>query len=270
MRTLSEIYIYPVKSLGGIALREATLEIRGLRFDRRWMLVDAAGRFVSQREIPAMTRLGTTLVGAQLRIYVKNNPEDFLEIPLEESDLPKTRVQVWSDKCGALEYPRVVNEWFSDQLGMAVRLTRMPDTARRRADGRYAPKGQYVSFADGFPYLLIGQAALDDLNARLETPVPMDRFRPTFVFTGGAPHEEDAWSDFRIGNALFRGVKPCARCIVTTTDQHTGLRGAEPLRTLAQYRNRANKVLFGQNVVWMGGGDQVSIGDELGISLSPR
>lgn len=264
MRALSEIYIYPVKSLGGIALREAKLEIRGLRYDRRWMLADTAGRFVSQREIPAMTRLGTAIQGDHLRIFVKNRPEEFLDIPLEYDLLSKTRVQVWSDKCGALEYPLFVSQWFSDQLGMGVRLVRMPDTTRRRADGRYAPKGQYVSFADGFPYLLIGQASLDDLNARLETPVPMDRFRPTFVFTGGAPYEEDAWSDFRIGNALFRGVKPCARCIVTTTDQQTGLRGAEPLRTLAQYRNRANKVLFGQNVVWMGGGDLVGVGAAVG------
>jgi uncharacterized protein YcbX len=263
MRALSEIYIYPIKSLGGIALQEAELEIRGLRYDRRWMLVDANGRFVSQREIPAMTGLGTAVHGDRLRIFVKNKPQDFLEIPLDEGILFKTRVEVWSDKCSALEYPLSVSEWFFDQLGMAVRLVNMPDTTRRRADGRYAPKGQYVSFADGFPYLIIGQASLDDLNQRLPEALPMNRFRPNFVFAGGDPYEEESWADFRIGNAHFRGVKPCGRCVVITTDQDTGARGAEPLRTLAQYRSVSNKVLFGQNVVWMGGEGVVRIGDSV-------
>jgi len=127
----------------------------------------------------------------------------------------------------------------------------MPDTARRRADGRYAPKGHFVSFADGFPYLLVGEASLTDLNERLAVPVPMNRFRPNLVFSGGQAYEEDQWSDFTIGDVDFRGVKPCGRCLIITTDQDTGTRYQEPLKTLATYRRTNNKVLFGQNVVLM-------------------
>ncbi len=140
----------------------------------------------------------------------------------------------------------------------------MPDTTRRRADGRYAPKGQYVSFADGFSYLIIGQASLDDLNSRLAQPLPMNRFRPNLVFTGGEPFEEDNWSDFQIGSVPFRGVKPCGRCIITTADQETAQRAAEPLKTLATYRKRGNKILFGQDVVWTGEGEaSIRVGDNI-------
>jgi uncharacterized protein YcbX len=140
----------------------------------------------------------------------------------------------------------------------------MPDTTRRWADGRYAPKGQHVSFADGFPFLLIGQATLDDLNSRLAQPLPMNRFRPNFVFTGGEPFEEDGWGEIEIGNWKFQCVKPCARCIIPTTDQETATRAAEPLKTLATFRKKGNKILFGQNVVWLGEGDaQVRAGDTI-------
>ena len=265
MLTLSELYIYPIKSLGGIALREALVERRGLQYDRRWMLVDAQGRFVSQREVPAMTQLGTAIEGGQLRIFVKKNPADYLDIPLEEGILFKTRVSIWSDKCTALEYPLFINEWFSDQLNFPVRLVSMPDTTRRQADGRYAPKGQYVSFADGFPFLIIGQASLDDLNQRLPDALPTNRFRPNLVFTGGKAYEEDNWTDFQVGHQAFRGVKPCGRCTIITTDQDSGAIGKEPLRTLAQYRSQGNKVLFGQNVIWMGGDNnaRIAIGDKI-------
>jgi hypothetical protein len=264
MRILSEIHIYPVKSLGGIALDEARVETFGLQHDRRWMLVDRDGRFVSQREIPAMVLLGTAIEPGHLVVFVKNKPAESIRIPLNMS--PETRpaleVAIWGDRCEALVLPDAVSEWFSDHLHQSLRLVHMPDSTRRWADGRYAPPGQYVSFADGYPILIIGQATLDDLNSRMEQPLPMERFRPNFVFTGGEAFEEDNWREFDISGHRFLGVKPCARCIMPTIDQQTGERAAEPLKTLNTFRKQDNKILFGQNVVWLGGDDgMVRTGD---------
>ncbi|MBK6930219.1 MAG: MOSC domain-containing protein [Saprospirales bacterium] len=265
MGTLTGLYVYPIKSLGGIALAEAQLEARGLQYDRRWMLVDDAGKFLSQREQPGLALLGTALEPPFLSVFLKKNPAGRLKIPLEPQleEMRETAVQVWGDHCLARLHHPAVNEWFSNVLGVSLRLVFMPDDTRRLADERYAPGRTPVSFADGFPYLLIGQASLDDLNSRLSQPLPMNRFRPNFVFTGGAPYEEDGWRDFKIGNVLFRGVKPCARCIIPTIDQDTAVRTAEPLKTLTTYRRAGQKVLFGQNVVWLGQdvGQIVRVGD---------
>ncbi len=262
---LSEIWIYPIKGLGGLALSEAPVERRGLRYDRRWMLVDDQGVFVTQREIAAMTHLGMAIEGAFLVAYLKNKPKERVYMPLAPpvGDLKKMEVRIWDDSCEACAMPDDLNAWFSEQLGHSLRLVYMHDNSHRPADPTYAPAGHPVSFADGFPFLVIGQSSLDALNVRLAQPVPMNRFRPNFVFTGGLPHEEDQWQDFSIGAIPFRGVKPCARCIVPTTDQDSGLRGAEPLKTLATYRQQGHKILFGQNVVWMGeaAGAVVKVGD---------
>lgn len=262
--SISEIHVYPVKSLSGIALTESRITPLGLEHDRRFMLVDEAGRFVSQREIPAMTQLGTAISGEYLTIFHRKNTAERVEIPLRPtaSDLEKLRVQVWSAKCAARLLHPDLDAWFSDQLGQRLRLVYMPDTTRRRTSHLYAP-GHHVSFADGYPVLLIGQASLDHLNSRLAQPLPMNRFRPNLVFTGGQPHEEDELGEFSIGAARFRGVKRCGRCTITTTDQDTGQRAAEPLKTLATYRRHGNRIVFGENLVWLGGGDVVKIGDEI-------
>jgi Uncharacterized Fe-S protein len=251
--TISQIWVYPVKSLGGIALEEAVAEPRGFRHDRRWMLVDDRGRFVTQREIPQMALLGTSIQPPFLRVFWKNAPEISVEIPLDPGNalLPQKMVEVWGDRCKALEMPPEVNQWFSDNLKQPLHLVFMPDTTRRRTDGRYAPAGQHVSFADGFPYLIIGQASLDELNRRMGQALPMNRFRPNLVFTGGKPFEEDHWADFSIGDHKFRGVKHCARCVVTTIDQDSGQKAAEPLKTLATFRKSGNRILFGQNLISM-------------------
>ena len=267
MRILSEIRIYPVKSLGGMALGEANVEPRGLQYDRRWMLADPDGRFVSQREIPAMALLGTAIEPGHLVVFLKNNSAESIRIPLEISPEahPVLEATVWGDRCEALVLSNVVNEWFSDHLHQSLRLVHMPDSTRRWANGRYAPPGQHVSFADGYPILIIGQASLDDLNSRMEQPLPMERFRPNFVFTGGQAFEEDKWQEFEISGQRFLGVKPCARCAIPTIDQQSGERGAEPLKTLNTYRKQDNKILFGQNVVWLGGEGHIRVGDFVDI-----
>ena len=265
MRILSELWIYPIKSIGGIALTEATAQPRGLQYDRRWMLTDETGRFMSQREIPGMALLGTAIEDAHLRVFRKKNPAEHIRIPLQFQDgsLPVITTTIWDDTCLAQVLPPDINNWFSAQLKQKVQLVYMPDSTRRDADPHYAPEGQHVSFADGFPYLIIGQATLDELNRQLPEPLPMNRFRPNFVFTGGIPHEEDGWSDFQIGSVTFRGVKRCARCAIPTTDQETAERAAEPLKTLATYRSFNKKILFGQNVILTGEVGVVRVGEKV-------
>lgn len=266
IRTLTSIFIYPVKSLGGIPMREAVVQERGLQYDRRWMLVDEQGRFVSQREVAGLTSLGAAIEPPFLVIFSKNNPRHRIHLPLSPpvTEMPEIPVHIWDDQCAARLHPQDVHDWFSKTLGCPLRLVYMPDSSWRAADPKYAPEGVPVSFADGYPFLLISQASLDDLNGRLGTPLPMNRFRPNFVYSGGDAYEEDNWQNFFIGNVHFRGVKPCARCIVPTTDQDTGERAAEPLKTLATYRKAGHRILFGQNVVWLGGAQHVvRVGDSV-------
>lgn len=251
---LSEIWIYPVKSLGGISLQEAIPEPRGLRYDRRWMLVNKEGQFVTQREIPRMALLGTAIESTAIKVFLKGHPAESVQIPLDSDplNLLEQEVQIWNDRCTARLMPQAINEWFSEQLGQHLRLFFMPESTRRPADERFAPPGHHVSFADGYPYLIIGQSSLDELNRRLPSPVPMNRFRPNFVFTGGEAFVEDTWKHLSIGQQPFHCVKPCARCILPNTDQDTAARSVEPLKTLKAFRKVDNRILFGQNVLWTG------------------
>lgn len=254
--TLSGLYVYPVKSFGGIALTESVVQPRGLQYDRRWMLVDEQGRFVSQREHAALALLGTALEPPFLTIFRKDKPEERLQIPLvpEWTEMPELAVQIWDDHCIACLYPAGINAWFSQQVGAPVRLVYLPDTTIRPVEAKYAPDPTPVSFADAYPFLLIGQASLDDLNRRMSVPLPMNRFRPNFVVSGSLPYQEDEWRGFSLGRVRFRGVKPCARCIIPTIDQDSGLRSAEPLKTLTTYRQQGRRILFGLNVLWTGEG----------------
>lgn len=243
---LASLHCYPVKSLGGIALQEATLTDRGLRHDRRWMLVDGTGRFLTQRELPSMACLHTTPAGDGFAVNDRRDGERLM-LPWALAEGPEPWVRIWDSRVRAREAPSAWSAWFSDRLGCAVRLVHMPDDAQRRVDERYAQG--LTSLSDGFPYMILSQASLDDLNTRLADPVGMERFRPNLVIGGGTAHQEDGWRRVRIGAVRFTLVKPCARCIITTTDQRTGERGKEPLRTLASYRTVDNKVHFGMNAV---------------------
>jgi uncharacterized protein YcbX len=172
------------------------------------------------------------------------------------------KVVVWDDTCEALPVNKEADEWFSTVLGKSCRLVYMPDNSVRRVEEKYVPEPFNTSFSDGYPLLIIGQASLDYLNERLKGPLPMNRFRPNLVFTGGTPHEEDTWGDFRVGNVTFRGVKLCGRCVITTINQQTAEKGQEPLRTLNTYRKQGNKILFGQNLVTLSAGT-VRVGDTI-------
>jgi hypothetical protein len=246
--------------LGGIRLEEADVEERGFRFDRRWMLVDKEGMFVTQRVYPKLALLGVKLGEKHLIVFDKLDLSTRIEVLFELATGPEMLVTIWDDQVLAKVVHQDLNEWFSVFLGFEVRLVVLPESSQRKVDPRYAVKGESVSFADGMPYLIIGQESLYDLNSRLEQPVPMDRFRPNVVFSGGTPFQEDTLRKIKIGDLDFQIVKPCARCILTTVNQETGEKGKEPLKTLSSYRTLNGKVYFGQNMLALNFG-KIRVGD---------
>lgn len=255
---LTQLLVYPVKSLGGIALAESLVEARGLRHDRRWMVVDPGGRFLTQRELPRMALVSPSLAEDALRLDAPGMPT--LPVPPALGDAAPVSVRVWRSVCDALPVGGDADGWLSECLGTPARLVFMPDTTRRAINPDHSRPGDVVSFADGYPFLLIGEASLADLNARLDAPVGMGRFRPNFVVSGGPAYAEDGWARVRIGGAAFRVAKPCDRCGLTTIDPATAARGTEPLHTLAGYRTVEKKVLFGQYLIAEGEG-VVRVGD---------
>ncbi|GAB3939175.1 MOSC domain-containing protein [Larkinella terrae] len=247
---LKEIRIYPIKSLGGISLSEAEVELKGFRYDRRWMLVKPDGVFLTQRENTVMALVEVELTDRHLRVYHRHRPDDFLEIPLDQATDEQLTAYVWDDQAvDSRVVSQEADDWFSRLLGLECRLVYMPENSRRSVDPKYAQPNDVVSFADGYPYLVISTDSLDELNRRVEKPLEMIRFRPNLVVEGVLPHDEDTWYRFQIGELRFLGVKPCARCVLTTIDPETSLKGKEPLKTLATYRRLDNKILFGQNVL---------------------
>ncbi|RXK61726.1 MOSC domain-containing protein [Lacibacter luteus] len=264
MLSISRLHVYPVKSLGGIELSSAKLTDRGIEHDRRWMLVGEDNRFLTQREFPKLALLRTAMHENELIISEKGNDAEKINLQLYPTGSDLVSVQIWDDVCEAIEMSKEINEWFSNKLNMSCKMVYMPVESKRKVDRNYALNNEITGFSDAFPVLMIGQASLNDLNSRLEVPVPMNRFRPNIVFTGGDPFEEDTMQHFQIGGIDFYAVKPCARCVVTTTDQETGATAKEPLKTLAGYRTANNKVYFGQNILYKNEG-QIKVGDELKV-----
>ena len=249
---LTEINIYPVKSLGGISLDEAEVTDRGLKYDRRWMLVDENGNFMTQRVFPQMSLIKTSIDDHSLHFSHKIKNDIKFSIPLDTYGDEQNDVEVWDDIVNAVFVGNDADSWFSEILGTKCRLVYMPDDSKRFVEKKYASQNEIVSFADAYPFLIIGQSSLDDLNSRLEEKLPMNRFRPNFVFAGGAPFDEDKMKSFKLSDVKFFPVKPCARCVVTTVNQETGVKGKEPLETLASFRTQNNKVMFGQNLLHKG------------------
>jgi uncharacterized protein len=259
---VQNLYLYPIKSLGGISVQEAQVEERGFKYDRRWMLVDQSGGFLTQRQHPQLALLQVALSESELSVISKVDPSREISFDLEMNSGKEMQVSVWGDVVTALQVAPAVSAWFSDFLGMNVDLVRMPDSSHRKLDPRYAVQEESVSFADGMPYVIIGQASLDELNGRLADPVGMDRFRPNLVFSGGEAFTEDQFKQLQIGEVEFQVVKPCARCVMITVDQERGTKGKEPLATLATYRSQGSKVYFGQNAVALSQGI-VRVGDPI-------
>lgn len=262
---LRNIYIYPVKSLGGIALTQTEVEQTGLQHDRRWMLVDQQGNFLSQRTFAQMAMLQVSLAKDGLVITHKKESLQPLNIPFDITAGEELTVQIWDDVCKAMEVNKMANDWFSAALQLKAKLVYMPTTTHRLVDINYAGNNEVVSFADAYPIMMIGQSSLDDLNNRLTQPVLMNRFRPNLVFNGGTAFCEDAFASFNIGEVAFRAVKPCSRCVLTTINQESGEKGNEPLKTLSTFRKVNNKILFGQNLLHLNAGT-IKVGDELTVT----
>lgn len=248
---LTQIWIHPVKSLAGFRVPEATVEDRGLRHDRRFMVVDPEGRFLTQRELPSMARLRAELDDGALWLV---GPEgQSLEVPLD-GGADEREVVVWGDRVASVDLGEAAADFLRAQLGVEARLVRMPAATRRPVDPAYARPGDLVSFADGFPFLLVNEASLAALNERLAEPVDVRRFRPNLVVDGAPPFAEDDFGELAIGPVVFHARKGCGRCQIVNVDPDRGTRGKEPLATLSTFRRRGSQVVFGQNLVHDGVG----------------
>lgn len=275
---VTEINIYPVKSLGGISLEECSIEKRGFQNDRRWMLTDKNGEFFTQREFPKMATLSISVNDESLTVSSSENEK--IEVPFKLEGNQTQKVTVWNSVCDALVLPRNINEWFSDVLKTDCQLVYMPGESEREINKFFNRNNEIVSFADGYPFMLLGENSLNDLNEKLEMKLPMNRFRPNIVIDGAEAFAEDVWKKIQIGETVFRSTKPCARCVMTTIEQNSGeFDGKEPLKTLAKYRMakdvfpnnfdsldlNANAVLFGQNLVAENPGGKIKLGDEVRV-----
>lgn len=274
---ITELHIYPVKSLGGITLDQAELGARGLTHDRHWMVVDDIGRFVTQRQLPRMAQITVRLDDEAL---VLAHPESApLRIPLQRDDQPRLPVYVWDDQCQALDEGAEAAAWLGavlgDFQGSGLRLVRFAPDQRRAVDPHFLEPGElaHTAFADGYPFLVVSEASLAEVNRALQAkglaPVPMARFRPSIVVDGDEPFAEDGWAVLTTPNDAIRlGLrKPCQRCKITTVDQATGEIAVpgEPLRTLVEMSTRlAPGGYFGQNAILLAGeGKAIAVGDRL-------
>lgn len=264
---IASLHIYPVKSCRGIDQQRARVTATGLEWDRRWMIVDGDGRFVTQRENPRLAGISTA-IGASLRLAADRLPALMVD-PGHGGQ--ERSVRIWKDTVTGLDAGEEASDWLLAALGAPLRLVRITDASLRNAEPAFAGPGPNpVAFADAYPILMISRESLADLNRRLPSPLPMNRFRPNVVIEGVPAYAEDAMAVFRFGQISLRGVKHCTRCAITTTDQETCVRDAnqEPLRTLKTYRyDKALKgVVFGQNCVIAGGaGETLAVGAELAV-----
>ncbi len=251
MPSLTSLTIYPLKSCAGLPLTRATVEPLGIQHDRRWMAIRPDGSFMTGRELPALLLVRALPGPTGLQLSAPGMPE--LQVPLPPADAPRIDVTVWKDTCSAARAAAEADRWLSEYLGQPTLLVHVDARMDRPVDPQYGAAGDRVSFADGYPLLLISQASLDDLNQRVAHPLPMARFRPNLVVEGCAPFAEDGWKRLRIGTVELAVVKPCDRCVFTTLDPQTAKADPqqEPLRTLATYRRVGpkNKVMFGQNII---------------------
>jgi uncharacterized protein YcbX len=261
------LFLYPVKSLRGLAVASAAVDALGFVGDRRFMVVDEHGQFLTQRTLPRMALIETALTAREL--ILRTDQGGSCAVPLQASVPAEIiPVRVWksegllAEDCGA-----EVAAWLSDFLHGPSRLVRIGKQFTRPIlkPGKAQP-GDIVNFADGYPFLVLSEASLADLNARLAAPLPMNRFRPSFVVAGCEAFAEDTWTRFRAGGITFRTAGPCARCVITTTDQLTAERGKEPLKTLATYRRDPEDptdVNFGQNLIHETKSGTLRLGDRI-------
>lgn len=253
MLAAAELYIYPLKSARGIAVPALEFDERGPIGDRRWMLVDEQGEFLSQRRLPRMSLLHVDLQSENLVVDAPGMPTLVVRPTSENGAAERLVAELHADQVTVCRVDKDADRWFSKFLQLRCSLVTMPADTRRIVDPTYAPTSRIVGLADAFPVLVVGTASIDEINRRLaakgKQPVGVDRFRPNVLVSGGAPHDEDTWGQLEARDLTLEIVKPCARCAIVTVDQLRGIRGKEPLQTLADYRRQGDNVLFGQNAL---------------------
>ncbi|VAW81085.1 Flavodoxin reductases (ferredoxin-NADPH reductases) family 1 [hydrothermal vent metagenome] len=275
--------IFPVKSLRGFSVSKMSLAPSGFMYDRQWMLVDVNAKFLTQRQLPRMALVDVTIDEQYLRFAAPQM--DLLEIMLKAGNIAgitdkttktnKINVKIWSDECVGLLAEERINQWFSEFLAVDCRLVQFDQSQPRQVDQDYSDNTQdQVCFADGFPFLIIGSASLDDLNCRLnekgESSVPMMRFRPNIVIETDEPFIEDYWSKITIEGIKMQLVKPCSRCVIPTIDIQSAQKSKEPIETLKSYRKYDGKIFFGQNVIHQfNPGQSITVGDTLTLVSQP-
>ncbi len=263
--TLSDIIIYPVKSLAGIRVTQWQVTKTGFQYDRQWMLIDEQGQFLSQRRLPKMALIKTALRSEHLILSAPNQAD--LTLSLTPTDGEIIESTIWHDQCKARHISQQADLWFSQFLDTDCRLVYLPDEVIRPVDAKYAKATDQASFSDGFPFLLIGENSLLALNQAMQLDLSMTRFRPNLVIAGSRSYAEDSWREIRIGDIDFRLPKPCSRCAVPTIDPETAQTGKEPLTTLNRLRKWQNKVYFGQNAIHNQCGT-LTVGDKVEIMLT--
>ena len=260
MYTIKDLIIYPIKGLAGIYVEKAKALPAGFEYDRRWMLIDEAQKFVTQRTQPKMALFIPEIKDGEIIVSYQNNSISFYLHKTLNGDVIKTKV--WDDDVLVQQVSKDASAWFSEMLGQQVDLVRILDDKARIHHNSTKNIDIHVSLADGYPYLVIGTSSLQYLNQKLASPIEMNRFRPNLVVETTEAHEEDTWNKIQIGSASFLNIKPCARCNVITINQKDATIQNEVLKVLNTYRKEGNSVLFGTNVMCTSEGI-VSVGDSI-------
>jgi uncharacterized protein YcbX len=263
MITLSNLTYYPIKACRGFDITESRVERMGLADDRRMMVVTPEGEFLTQREYPRLALVTPTLKNDSVTLSAPNF--DSIQFGIQKSGTP-TSVNIWKSKgVSAIDQGDESAQWFSDWLGVSVRLVHVDERNKRRLNPDYAISTEdHTGFADGYPILIISEESLQDLNSRLDSALPMNRFRPNIVVKNCEPFAEDTWKRVKIGDIEMALVKPCPRCVVTTIDKETLQKNKEPLKTLSTYRNQEGGAMFGMNVIPLNEGE-IKVGMSLEI-----
>ncbi|HUC01818.1 MAG TPA: MOSC N-terminal beta barrel domain-containing protein [Candidatus Paceibacterota bacterium] len=271
MPKIAELYIYPIKSCGGIPVDRAVLTPSGFEHDREFVLIDSNGAFLSQRKVPKMCLIRTSICNEWLEVMTADY-DDRLIIPLSDGEGEKVEVDIWGRVGRGIDMGDRPSRWFEKNLGVPCRLLQYDPTFQRKREDPRGGNDIPLSFADGYPLLLISQASLDDLNSRTTVPIPMNRFRPNIVVTDCDPYAEDGWDVIDTTEATLKGGKLCVRCPIPTIDQETGLNGKEPLLALSKYRRLpalpgipVKGVVFGKNFACLHHGG-LEIGDILEVA----
>lgn len=265
MPTISSLFVYPIKSCAGISLDQLQFDRRGPVWDRRYVLVDGNGRFITQRTNSTLARIQPR-IGPRGLVVSAPGQRDF---QLGKPTTKRRRVTVWSFEGDALDMGRPAAKWFSEAIEQECRLMAFAPDVKRATSKQHTDTEAEVGFADGYPVLLVSVESLTELNRRLSVALPMNRFRPNIVVRDCSPFEEDSWSRLEHGELALEVVKPCVRCKVTTIDQHTLATGKEPLATLATFRRTDAGVTFGQNCIHWGTG-ALRVGDEIRTFPRPQ